>query len=643
MRRIAGGDGIAEFCLDTVEVSSVNYRACFTAGVCSAPTAGDGHGCNHFDPPSEEPIGCVSFDQAQTYCHWLSRRLPSEREWAWAAQGGPRRTTFPWGDADDGRACLDRSEDAGPCLVGRTADASPEGVHDLAGNVAEWTVREDGGGSLRGGVWRYRWEPDADARRLPQVSLTSGFRCAVELAYAHTLAVPRPTSLAAPAREPLVDLAWAPAPVPAPAWPLDQLDVLGQQPVAEPRWSELADGRFLPFVPAAPSAHGLRGAVDRSAFPASAGRCTPLRGLRSLVVFACDDAERRRLIAVDREGKNIRWQNPYRGRKPEQDVHFGLQTLVIETRDAGGAGELFGYSLATGEPLWRSPLARDDRTWFHAGGVYRIDSRLSRPFLRACDPASGDILWSRDAGCGLVHGEALVIEDARGFHRLDPATGAELATLGPPRSHCGSATDLSSAPQIAGGRLHDFTPSPEFAGGLRVFDLATGQERWRRAHVAPEDVAIDADAVYLLEDDHFLALDPATGAVRVTLTLQRSTRGPRVYAVDDPTGPWVLVDGLHHAIALGRALGPVVPEEFVVQGRIVGAGLPPAGDLWHLVTLGPQHLRFDDQGRFEAQGTRSVGTRLALESTELNLAAASITLDGRRRYDLGTVRVRSRR
>jgi formylglycine-generating enzyme required for sulfatase activity len=149
MRRVEGGGGVASFCFDTYEVTVAAYASCITAGVCTAPIVGDGHGCNHLFGSSAEPINCVESTQAERYCRWRGKRLPDDAEWLWAAHGGARATVYPWGDSSV-RVCFDRAKPRGTCQVGSFEDASPEGLHDLVGNVAEWTiVRPRGKSRLR--------------------------------------------------------------------------------------------------------------------------------------------------------------------------------------------------------------------------------------------------------------------------------------------------------------------------------------------------------------------------------------------------------------------------------------------------------------------------------------------------------------
>jgi formylglycine-generating enzyme required for sulfatase activity len=87
----------------------------------------------------DHPIVGVSWFGAKAYCEWTGRRLPSEAEWEYAARGTDGRR-FPWGD--DNLSC-DKARfggcGKGTVPVGSYSEgASPFGVLDMAGNVAEW-------------------------------------------------------------------------------------------------------------------------------------------------------------------------------------------------------------------------------------------------------------------------------------------------------------------------------------------------------------------------------------------------------------------------------------------------------------------------------------------------------------------------
>jgi formylglycine-generating enzyme required for sulfatase activity len=138
---------LSPYYLDRTEVRVADYDQCVAAGACDPP--GFTRGDRHFDRP-EFPVTLVTIEQAASYCEWRHGRLPTEAEWEFAARGASGRT-FPWGNlynphlANHGSRALDDTDATdgfeGLAPVGSFPDgATPTGIHDLAGNVAEWVA-----------------------------------------------------------------------------------------------------------------------------------------------------------------------------------------------------------------------------------------------------------------------------------------------------------------------------------------------------------------------------------------------------------------------------------------------------------------------------------------------------------------------
>ena len=192
---------VAEFgrFVDETEYSAGNSCDTYEGGSWEERT-GRGWRNPGFGQSGRSPVACVNWNDAQAYAAWLSRetgeeyRLPSESEWEYAARAGTATARY-WGEGASGQCRHANGGDANtkerysdwPWPVASCRDghvhtapagslaANGWGLHDMLGNVWEWT--EDcwnssyGGAPLDGSAWEYG---DCDVRVLRGGSWNDG-------------------------------------------------------------------------------------------------------------------------------------------------------------------------------------------------------------------------------------------------------------------------------------------------------------------------------------------------------------------------------------------------------------------------------------------------------------------------------------
>ena len=133
------------FWIDETEVTNRRYGQCVAAGVCRPPAETTSYTRDPYfldEAYGEYPVLHVAWQDAQTYCQWAGRTLPSEAQWEKAARGADGRL-YPWGNGAPARDLLNNFEvsyleDTVP-VGSYPMGASPYGALDMAGNVWEWT------------------------------------------------------------------------------------------------------------------------------------------------------------------------------------------------------------------------------------------------------------------------------------------------------------------------------------------------------------------------------------------------------------------------------------------------------------------------------------------------------------------------
>jgi serine/threonine-protein kinase len=131
------------FWIDQTDITNSQYQKCVNDGSCQPPEC-DPQFSGDFSKlhGEQQPVICVDWNQAKTYCDWAGRRLPTEAEWEKAARGTDGRI-YPWGNQSPEKSFLNY---AGSQIYNTTdvgsypSGASPYGALDMTGNVRQWVA-----------------------------------------------------------------------------------------------------------------------------------------------------------------------------------------------------------------------------------------------------------------------------------------------------------------------------------------------------------------------------------------------------------------------------------------------------------------------------------------------------------------------
>ena len=180
------------FYMDTTEVTVGQFKKFLKSSGYEPKKPIDWEELYKYSSTDEHPMIYVTWFDAKAYCEWAGKRLPTEKEWEFAARGGLKNKEFPWGDEEsiareyaNFYGVLGRDQwDKTTAPVG-SFRPNGYGLHDMAGNVWEfcedWYSEDKEYRVLRGGSWNYpaftllvavRFNPDP-----PSSTYYCGFRC----------------------------------------------------------------------------------------------------------------------------------------------------------------------------------------------------------------------------------------------------------------------------------------------------------------------------------------------------------------------------------------------------------------------------------------------------------------------------------
>ncbi len=155
------GTAVASFWMHETEVTVGHFTEFVksTGHRTAAETAGASRTWRSpgFEVDRKQPVVYVTYRDAEAYCGWIGARLPTDSEWEYAARAGATGRHYWEGDRIDDRYLWYRANSDGhPHPVGRKRP-NAWGLHDVEGNVWEWSASTGRKGepiaNRRGGSW----------------------------------------------------------------------------------------------------------------------------------------------------------------------------------------------------------------------------------------------------------------------------------------------------------------------------------------------------------------------------------------------------------------------------------------------------------------------------------------------------------